>query len=821
MSTLVFGNLVDLKNIVATPSYGYVIGYDTDKILKQKSWTGSITPIDTFGISVGPGGNIIGLSQSLDQILAYGNSSLTYSIMLGTSSYIGSDMGNGKIYTAYGNTNSTFLINTDLLTSTSSINLTPDFISINKTYNDQFVNLNLNSLTYSINIGSLTSSSIYTQNRGYFEILFREDVLGSGSDVKVISSGVLENSFDFNKAFLHLNTFGSTTSNDISNSVIIGGQYLLATESNTVYLGNKVNINNEYNLPLIDGAIDQVITTDGDGNLTWSTISTIINNNNTTTIYQNLSQVLAIGPTSGSYSIYLGTSQSISTENGKGYLSLDYLGQSGNVFLISDISSPTSSSILLTNTASYITSTSSYITTHDRKGLQYTDDYISTFTDNSLITKKYVDIISGFYEAYNVSYLDSEFGDDTTGIINRVDRPFKTYSKAYDIITTAVTDNRLIYIKKGVYLEAMPLIDGDIYCEPGVLFRENGFNDNTGPVNCNIYGYAKFLGNDNEFNTLYIVNNSNINFEFDEVIAGSTVRSPFIIRNTFGDINIKGRSIVSENKAFEISGTGSVIVNIDSNISSSWNTLDIGFNTNNSDSYFNGEVTINCKKVICNTSLNTDPNVISSDFLNIAHALNVRDNVFGKITINADLHNTSIYSGGNNSAAIITSGNVTINGNLYGNDEYGLYLNNSSNNTPGKVVINGDIESNIQTIEHRNNNLKLKVNNSFIRTNSLSSSYSVHLNCGASSSTYLYNTNIYNGLTNSTLIYSENSNTTLRIYNSFGYSPGTQSGYFINSTTPFNVGIHNTRSNKDNLNINDIFTPSGYIYDQNLDIPNF
>jgi len=56
----------------------------------------------------------------------------------------------------------------------------------------------------------------------------------------------------------------------LSNTVVIGGQDLIVDSADTVYLGGKVDINNQYKLPLSDGTSGQVIKTDGVGNLSWS-----------------------------------------------------------------------------------------------------------------------------------------------------------------------------------------------------------------------------------------------------------------------------------------------------------------------------------------------------------------------------------------------------------------------------------------------------------------------------------------------------------------------------------------------------------------------
>ena len=159
MSQLIFNTLVDLQNIDGTPSTGYTVAYDLDGVIKQKSYLGVITPI-------GGGGG----SQSLRQTLIYGNDTGTYSLSLGTSSYIKSGVGNGRLYLGYGNTYSTFLMNGNLTTSTSSVNLTPDFILLSKTTTNQFSNLRLDSGTFSVNIGSLTYSTFIRSDNKSFRV---------------------------------------------------------------------------------------------------------------------------------------------------------------------------------------------------------------------------------------------------------------------------------------------------------------------------------------------------------------------------------------------------------------------------------------------------------------------------------------------------------------------------------------------------------------------------------------------------------------------------------------------------------------------------
>lgn len=66
----------------------------------------------------------------------------------------------------------------------------------------------------------------------------------------------------------------NTIVNDsLTNTVVIGGQSLIVDSSDTVYLGGTVDINNQYKLPTSDGTSGQLISTDGDGNLSWSSVA--------------------------------------------------------------------------------------------------------------------------------------------------------------------------------------------------------------------------------------------------------------------------------------------------------------------------------------------------------------------------------------------------------------------------------------------------------------------------------------------------------------------------------------------------------------------
>jgi hypothetical protein len=111
-----------------------------------------------------------------------------------------------------------------------------------------------------IGVISSTSSITFTQNG----IFVKDSVTASSSP-------------DIDSGITYVSTRNSSATASIKNSVVIGGQGLIATIDDTVYLGNNVNINNAFTLPTTDGSIGQVLKTDGLGNVTWGGVAATLN----------------------------------------------------------------------------------------------------------------------------------------------------------------------------------------------------------------------------------------------------------------------------------------------------------------------------------------------------------------------------------------------------------------------------------------------------------------------------------------------------------------------------------------------------------------
>jgi len=805
MSQVIFNSYINMQQDAATPSsIGYTIGYDIDGILKQKDQNGIVTPVGAVS------------TQTLGQTLKYGNNSGTYSIIMGTATVIRSANGTGRIALDYGSTSSVYIsATTSTITSSLQNSLSAVTFTYNKSNSQNSIVLSDNSLVSKI--GTTTYSVSINQSATDLSITHNDSTIGANGTIKVFETGkTYDNIGSENKAFVHINTNGATTSMGVQNSVVIGGIGLTASRSNTVYLGNSVNINNSFTLPNSDGLSNQVLTTNGSGTVSWATFSVL---------GAPLSSVLAVGNNSATYSIIMGSGSSIIMSTSSFFKSsintnqidLNYMGIEPSILLSTDngLKNQTylqiaSSSVSLKTNNLTIIATSSTITTTNNIGLQYSSDYSSTFINESLVSKRYVDLNSGSYLSNKIVYVDVNIGNNSTAIVDREDKPYSDITTAILGLTTSypsLTTNEpgLVYIRRGLYTNVAQLINNiNYYCEENVVFTQNGFSDLNTSVTSNVYGHVSFIGTDSSLIPLSINKDSVINFEFDRI---DTKQNALKVKGA-SNVIVKGNYIKTlSDSGYTISVEESTNLNVyvKDGILGAYETIF-------AKSGFSGSLNIETPYIRVNGDLGT--NGVQSGLVN---ALNVHTNTTGTIKIKADLENISTTFGGNNGAANIGSGTITINGKLKGGVSNGLIL---SNGITGDVTINGDITSNIESIVGLSDNITLKVNNSVIKTQGLGT-YPNNIYINSIGSFYISNSTIYNTLTDSTLINVSNVNSVLAIYNSLGYSPGS-TGSFIYCATPCDVGIHNTRSNNDNsVNIQDLFDPSGFIYDTNLFIPNY
>lgn len=786
----------------ATPSSGgYTIGYDAaDGIIKQKDSQGVVTPLFTSS------------SQTLRQTLALGNDSGAYSVMMGTGTSIYSSNSTNRIRLGY---NGSILLHSVATSSgTSSIQISNTVIDTLSSSQSRFGRIQLSPVLYTSQVGSSTQSVVLNHSNNGFQ-LNHLNYDATAASVPVIDIGsTYDNDMVDNKAYIHINSKDSITAAGVKNSVIIGGSSLVASTNDTVYL-SRLNVNNEYTLPIADGSTGQYMKTDGFGNVSWD---------NFTATTPSLSQVLLAGNDSYAYSIIMGTGTSIGSSNGPSRIYLDESGISGKVLISSDGATKAMAYVQLSSDVINIGATSGNITIGDKKGLQYSENYSATFVNNSLVTKQYVDAqVSSVFSVEKIAYVDPAKGSDVTGLINRVDKPFSSIAAATFGLTNSGTFTNtqpgLIYLKKGSYSANIYMQNFiNYYCEPDVVVTGQGFTDLNGAVTCNIYGFARFIGAGNaNLVPLDVTKASNINFQFLRIENQSVAIK---VNNTSGISNV---SISGDYISCKSSFGSTIIIGDNSSASSVESNVKInikesilgGYNTINVKQLFKGRVDINCPIIECNSDLGQN-----GPQSGIQHAVMVQS-ASASVYIKGNLlESSTTYGGGNNSALYVNAGTVSVHGNVSGGKCTSVLIEDASS---GSVSIKGDISSEREAIINTSGSIKLRVDDSYIKTLGLGNvAYPIHINSGSASSTYLNGVRIYNSVTNSSSILLSSTSSTIGIYNSLAYSPGTASGNFIYCASTASVGIHNTRSNKDNsANIVDAFSPSGFIYDQNLYLGDF
>ncbi len=801
MSQVIFNNRINMF-LAATPSVGgYTVGYDLDGVIKQKDSAGNVTPL------VGGGS-----SENLAQTLQLGNDSGAYSIVMGTATSIRS--GGAKSYILLDHNNG-ILIYATASGSTSSLTLTSGMSTLRSHTSLGSSEADFNGASYSLNAYSATQSVSFKQTNKSIDI-YHTDSHAGNSIVSVLNIGSsYDNDLIDNKAYVHINSKNASTLPGVKNSVIIGGQNLVSSASDTVYLGNSVNINNQYTLPNTDGSSGQVLMTDGAGQVSWSPASSGAN--------PPLSDVLSVGNNSESYSIVMGTGTSIRSANGGSQVLLDHSAQN-SILISSDGPLKQKSYVQLTEGVVSIGATSGTVEIGDLKGLVYAADYSATFVNNSLVTKQYVDsIANSVFSTYKIAYVDPANGSDVTGLVNRVDKPYQTVAKATSGLTSSYVftsaDKGLVHLKKGLYSAGITMVDNiNYYCEPGVLFTGNGFTDLGSTVNSSVMGYADFISSSStNLVPLDITRASNVTFEFGTI---ENLMTAFKVTNSTGTSNIKikgdrirtesrlGRGMLIGNQAGTSDVSSNISIDIRESITGAYDVVDVR-------PRFSGSVDIKCPSIYCDA----DINALTGPQSNAQHVLAIRS-ASASVSVRGDLYErTSAFTGGNNAAVYVSECDLKIVGNIDGGNCPGAVVEG----TVGTFSVIGNIISSRESVINSSNGIAMRVSDSLLKTDGSGTvPYAINVNSGTMSSLHIHNSRIYNSVQDSGIIVMSTTHSAFRIYNSLAYSPGTASGNFIYCAATVSVGIHNTRCNKDNSDVvEDLFAPSGFIYDDRFDMEGF
>jgi hypothetical protein len=148
----------------------------------------------------------------------------------------------------------------------------------------------------------------------------------------------------------------------------------------------------------------------------------------------------------------------------------------------------------------------------------------------------------------NLIFIDSVYGDDSTGSLNDANKPFLTYSAA----SVSAGTGDLIVIRPGNYSEKIILKDGvKIYSYPNVVFSGNldtFITDNNVAVNVEIYGYLNINCTNSgiETNAIYIQSTgTTLYMECGDIIINGDGNSRVLWNYSDQKVTIKGKTLKS------------------------------------------------------------------------------------------------------------------------------------------------------------------------------------------------------------------------------------------------------------------------------------
>jgi len=408
----------------------------------------------------------------------------------------------------------------------------------------------------------------------------------------------------------------------------------------------------------------------------------------------------------------------------------------------------------------------------------------------------------------NVIFVDAINGNDSTGTHNDFTKPFLTMVNAasYASTLTLSTTNRcLIYVRRGSYSCFAGLSDHvDYYSEPGVVYTSGGISSTITTVTANFYGHASFVNS-----SILITTPSTWNIEFDYM---SNIATALYIAPASGTatVNVKANYIYSTTQgsgyAISIRNNANVTLNVARGIEAIHSTIAFRF--------FTGNVTINCPKIYLGSG-----NIYGGNFKQAIICYDA--STTGTITINGDIENKgTVDYGGIGSLVTIYSGanpKLTINGNLKGGPIKAL---DGNTQTSGTIQITGNITSDNSTYTawaYGNGELVFK--NCIISNSGLNNAANL-IAVNGSAQIFFKDCYMYNASNNSNLIVVNSALTKLVLDGCSGQSSGATGNSIYSSVGAVNVRVNNSRFGKDkSVDITDLYSPSGFIYDTNTIVP--
>ncbi len=193
----------------------------------KKLWIGT-GETSSVAVEIGLGG-----LQGLSSVLHYGNNSGTYSIIMGTATVIKSANGGGQIELDYFSSPGEVSITTDNGgQSESYVYLTPTSAELTTPGSS----LSLQSNVATLNVGNSARISMRTGTGG-FSFDGKYNSSGSQDVIKFIDNfSTTFTTHNSIKPTIVIGSQKSTVNTGVTNSVILGGYEIIATQSNSVYV---------------------------------------------------------------------------------------------------------------------------------------------------------------------------------------------------------------------------------------------------------------------------------------------------------------------------------------------------------------------------------------------------------------------------------------------------------------------------------------------------------------------------------------------------------------------------------------------------------
>lgn len=386
MSSLIFGSTISIAT-TATPSSGWLVGYDTDGKLKQKDEFGIITDI----VSV----------QSLSDTLLIDNSTELYSIIMGTSTSIRSINSGGQIDLDFAGVSNSVLISNDIGNKNDAgFYLQTGYSEVFTNKQSVELNQNLNYIAiYNKDGGQITLGVDSSSSTNYNEI----------DEIKIGYNSITSTSTaNTNKQSVFIATKNSQIASGVVNTVILGGDTINANNSNSVYTSDlyPIEIKSDLNtgvFNLSDVNNDLIIDrNNGLKDTAWFRISESETNYN---YWSELIVNSSIGLTSGiliQNKDILNNSNLTSLKLEKDSLSLLTDGPTYSINFI--INSDLNKAEIQGNS--------------EFKGLEYNSDFSASYSVRSLVDKNYVDTLVSSVSIPNIyQVLSSNNNTQTRSLI--------------------------------------------------------------------------------------------------------------------------------------------------------------------------------------------------------------------------------------------------------------------------------------------------------------------------------------------------------------------------------------------------------------------